>query len=92
MAEEKTMRLSQVARKLNVGRNTILDFLVAKGFEVDTNPNAKISPEQYTMLSKEYAASASEKEEAHNLTIGTKHQENVVIDSVAPMTTRMTRS
>lgn len=78
MSEEKMMRLSQVARKLNVGRNTIVEFLGDKGFEVDRSPNAKISSEQYDMLAKEFAASASEKEEASHLTIGTKHVEEVV--------------
>jgi translation initiation factor IF-2 len=81
MADERTMRLSQVARKLNVGRNTILEFLTDKGFDVDSSPNSKITGEQYSMLSKEFAASASEKEEASGLTIGTKHTEHVVIDS-----------
>lgn len=81
MSEEKTMRLSQVARKLNVGRNTIVDFLANKGHEVDSSPNAKISGDQYSMLAKEFAASASEKEEASHLTIGTKHVEDQVIDS-----------
>ncbi|GAA0891568.1 translation initiation factor IF-2 [Fulvivirga kasyanovii] len=81
MSEEKTMRLSQVARKLNVGRTTIIDFLADKGFEVDTSPNSKVTGEQFAMLSKEFAASASEKEEASGLTIGAKHNEHVVIDS-----------
>jgi len=81
MSEEKMMRLSQVARKLNVGRNTIVDFLSAKSFSVDSSPNAKISGEQYDMLAKEFAASAHEKEEASHLTIGTKHVEDMVIDS-----------
>lgn len=81
MADERTMRLSQVARKLNVGRNTILEYLTDKGFDVDSSPNSKITGEQYAMLSKEFAASASEKEEASGLTIGTKHTEHVVIDS-----------
>ncbi|UII21917.1 translation initiation factor IF-2 [Fulvivirga ligni] len=81
MSEEKTMRLSQVARKLNVGRTTIVDFLANKGFDVDSSPNSKVTGEQFAMLSKEFAASASEKEEASGLTIGTKHNEHVVIDS-----------
>ena len=75
MAEERTMRFSQVARKLNVGSSTIVDFLSSKGFDVDSSPNAKITGEQYSMLAKEFAASASEKEEASHLTIGTKHTE-----------------
>src|SRR5688572_28773142 len=73
MAEEKLIRLSQAARKLNVGHNTILDFLTKKGFEVDNNPNAKITPEQVALLSKEFASSATEKLEASGLSIGVKH-------------------
>ncbi len=79
MAEEKMIRLGQASRKLNVGHNTILDFLAKKGFVVENNPNAKLSPEQFAMLSKEYASSASEKLEASGLTIGAKHVENVTI-------------
>ena len=77
MAEEKMIRLGQASRKLNVGHNTILEFLSKKGFTVDNNPNAKLTGEQYAMLSKEFASSASEKLEASGLTIGTKHVEHV---------------
>ena len=75
MAEEKLIRLGQASRKLNVGHNTILDFLAEKGFSVDNNPNAKLTQEQFAMLSKEFASSASEKAEASGLTIGVKHIE-----------------
>ncbi len=77
MAAEKMIRLGQASRKLNVGHNTILEFLSDKGFAVDNNPNAKLTGEQYAMLAKEFASSASEKLEASGLTIGTKHVENV---------------
>lgn len=83
MAEEKMIRLGQASRKLNVGHNTILEFLSKKGFVVENNPNAKLTAEQFAMLSKEYASSASEKMEAAHLTIGTKHAENVSIQSEA---------
>jgi translation initiation factor IF-2 len=83
MSEEKMMRLGQVARKLNVGRTTIIDFLSKKGFDVDSSPNAKVTPEQYAILAKEFASSASEKREASGLTIGHKHSENVVIEDEA---------
>ncbi len=79
MTEEKTMRLSQVARKLNVGRTTIIEFLSNKGYKVDRNPNSKIDAEQYDALAKEFAESALEKEEASGLTIGTKAPEDLVI-------------
>ena len=72
-------RLSQVARKLNVGKTTIVEFLSSKGFEVDSSPNSKISEEQFDMLSKEFAESAHDKEEASGLTIGSKVGDNLVI-------------
>jgi translation initiation factor IF-2 len=75
MAEEKSVRLGQASRKLNVGHNTILDFLAKKGVSVENNPNAKLTAEQFTMLAKEFASSASEKLEASNITIGTKPAE-----------------
>jgi translation initiation factor IF-2 len=81
MAEEKLIRLSQAARKLNVGHGTILDFLAKKGFEVENNPNAKLTPEQVTLLSKEFASSATEKLEASGLSIGVKHADNVVLET-----------
>ncbi len=90
MSEEKMMRLSQVARKLNVGRSTILDFLSANGFEVDSSPNSKINGEQYDLLAKEFAASASEKEEASHLTIGNKLSDSLGADS--PDTSRAKRA
>ncbi len=81
MAEEKMIRLGQASRKLNVGHNTILEFLSKKGFTVENNPNAKLTAEQFAMLAKEYAASASEKIEASILTIGGKHSETLTIQS-----------
>lgn len=77
MVEEKSVRLGQASRKLNVGHNTILDFLAKKGVSVENNPNAKLTAEQFAMLAKEYASSASEKLEASGLTIGMKPAENL---------------
>ncbi len=81
MAEEKMMRLSQVARKLNVGTSTIIDHLSAKGYDIENNPNAKITMDMYAVLSKEYESSAQVKKEAESLTIGKKHMGDVVIDA-----------
>ncbi len=87
MVEEKTMRLSQIARKFNIGRNTIVDFLAEKGFETDRSPNAKIPSDQYELVAREFASSALDKEEASGLTIGIK-QENLVIDNAGAQTSR----
>jgi translation initiation factor IF-2 len=59
----------------------ILDFLGKKGFEVENNPNAKLTPEQFNLLSKEFASSATDKLEASGLHIGAKHADNLVLES-----------
>ncbi len=84
MAEEKSVRLGQASRKLNVGHNTILDFLAKKGVSVENNPNAKLSAEQFAMLAKEFASSASEKLEASHLTIGMKPAEAPIATKTEP--------
>ncbi len=48
------IKLIQVQRKLNVGINTVVEFLKSKGVEVEDNPNTRISDEQYSMLVKEF--------------------------------------
>lgn len=54
MAEDKMMRLSQVARILNVGITTIVDHLSAKGYKVESNPNTKINSDQIDFLAKDF--------------------------------------
>ncbi|CAH2559694.1 translation initiation factor IF-2 [Cardinium endosymbiont of Oedothorax gibbosus] len=70
MNEEKNMRLSQVARKLNVGTETIASFLAQKGFVVDNKPNAKITVEQFNLLAAEFISAGVDKQEAAYVTIG----------------------
>lgn len=81
MAEEKTRRLKQVATTLNIGTSTIVDYLSAKGFEVENKPTTKITAEQFGMLAKEFASSMQEKQEADEIHIGKKPQTNQVVES-----------
>lgn len=74
MSEEKMMRLGQIARKLNVGTATIVESMAKRGFEVENNPNSKISMDQVSMLEKEFKSSALDKEEASHLSIGKRHE------------------
>ena len=66
----KQIRLGQVARKLNVGRNTIIEFLHNKGYDIDSNPNTKINEEIFTILENAFQDSAVEKKVASNIKIG----------------------
>ncbi|MBJ6119559.1 translation initiation factor IF-2 [Pontibacter sp. BT310] len=81
MAEEQTRRLKQVATTLNIGTSTIVDYLSAKGFDVENRPTTKITAEQFSMLAKEFASSMKDKIEAEELNIGKKPQSNQVVES-----------
>jgi translation initiation factor IF-2 len=50
------MRLSQAAKKLNVGTGSIIEILGSKGHKIDSNPNAKLSANQLEILSIELKA------------------------------------
>ncbi len=54
MSEQKEMRLSLAAKKLNVGITTIVEKLHAKGYRIENNPNAKLNFELINILAKEY--------------------------------------
>ena len=56
------IKLIQVQRKLNVGINTVVEFLHRKGFSVEDNPNTRISDEQYALLVKEFGKDLPEKD------------------------------
>ncbi|MDO5571265.1 MAG: translation initiation factor IF-2 [Bacteroidales bacterium] len=50
-----SIRLSKVAKDFNVGIQTLVESLQKKGVSIDSNPNTKISDEQYNLLVKEFS-------------------------------------
>ena len=59
---DKAVRLSKAAREFNLGVHTVVEFLEGKGHKVDSNPNTKISGEQYDLLETAFGTSKAEKE------------------------------
>lgn len=55
---ERTIRLSKAAKILNVGKDTIVEFLTARGFTIDPSPNTKLTAAMYALLAKEYQVDA----------------------------------
>ena len=49
-----SIRLIKVSKDLNVGINSLVEFLQKKGFAVEANPNTKIDDEQYDLLVNEF--------------------------------------
>ena len=48
------VKLNKVIKDLNVGLSTVVEFLNKNGFDVESNPNVKVSDEQYALLAKEF--------------------------------------
>src|SRR5690554_4062197 len=58
------IRLIKVSKNLNVGINSLVEFLHKKGIEVEANPNAKIEDEQYDILIAEFGKDKNIRKEA----------------------------
>lgn len=76
---KKSVRLSKVAKELNVGISTIVDFLNKKEVKIDANPNAKIGSDVYEMLLNEYSQDGKMKKDAEKLNLGNYRSKSEVI-------------
>ena len=77
-----SFRLNKVARDFNVGLQTIVDFLAKKGYQVDVNPNTRITEEQYALLASAFQNERKVKEEADKIELMNSGASRVV--EVAP--------
>lgn len=71
MTETKTVRLSKLARELNVGISTMVEFLKKKGYALNPDPNSKVTPEEYDLLQKEFRTEKTIKKESEKLHLKT---------------------
>lgn len=54
--ENKTPRILAAAKEFNIGKETLVEFLTGKGFDVNaSNPNTKLSEPMYDALQAEFA-------------------------------------
>jgi translation initiation factor IF-2 len=51
----KTPRLLAAAKEFNIGKETLVEFLTEKGFEISSNPSTKLTEEMYNALQVEFA-------------------------------------
>jgi len=65
-------QLIQVVRELSVGMDTIHDFLISKGFELEKKPNAKLSEDMYDALMIEYQNDLAIKNKAEQMSLSNR--------------------
>lgn len=85
-----TKRLVKIAKELNVGTSTIVEFLNDNGYDIENKPTAKVSEPMYDALLKEFQKSIDIKEKAAQINIGVrakKEEETVAKKEAVPQPT-----
>ncbi|HWS00018.1 MAG TPA: hypothetical protein VN249_05340, partial [Prolixibacteraceae bacterium] len=80
----KVSRLSKIARELNVGITTIVEFLNKQGIKMTPDPNAKIDAEAQVLLEKQFRKDHDAKVEADMHRPGRLKRDTVTIEDVHP--------
>jgi len=67
---EKTPRLLAAAKEFNIGKETLIEFLTEKKFEINaSNPNVKLTPEMYAALQREFAQDKAAKRKSEEIAL-----------------------
>ena len=80
-------RLVKVAKELNVGTASIVEFLTNNGYSIENKPTAKISSEMEAALMKEFKGSIAIKEKADQLIIGNRPAQKKEMEKEETVTT-----
>ena len=67
-----SQRLVKVAKELNVGTDSIVDYLSKKGFAIEAKPTSMITDEMHNLLLQEFSSNMAIKAQADNMVIGTR--------------------
>jgi translation initiation factor IF-2 len=66
----KTPRLLAAAKEFNIGKETLVEFLTGKGFEINaSNPNTKLTEEMYDSLQAEFAQDKAAKRKSEEIAL-----------------------
>ena len=49
------IKISKVAKDLNIALPTVIEFLQSKGINIDMNPNSRIDEDAYNLLVAAYS-------------------------------------
>ena len=82
-------RLSKVAREFNVGLSTIVELLHNKGSKISSDPNAKLTDEEYAIVANAFSTDSKVKKESSviNLKETRKKKSTVHLDEAGNVAT-----
>ncbi len=72
MTGNDNIRIGKVLKEFNIGMGTLVEFLKKKGVNIDSNPGAKLTGEQYALVAKEFKREQIVKEESKKVAIKVK--------------------
>jgi translation initiation factor IF-2 len=72
MTVNENIRINKVLKEFNIGLGTLVDFLKSKKIEIEANPGAKITPEMYDLIQKEFGKELLIKEQSKKVAIKVK--------------------
>ncbi len=72
MTGNENIRIGKVLKEFNIGMGTLVEFLRKKGIDIDSNPGAKLTGEQYSLVAKEFKKEQIVKEESKKVAIKVK--------------------
>lgn len=76
--------LLKVAKEINVGKDTIVEFLKTKGHIIDPRPTAKLTEEQNQLVMAEFASEAQVKAEAQQMKVDKPRNSQILASELAP--------
>ena len=77
------MRLSKVAKELNVGIANIVDHLASNGVKVDGRPNTKITPDAYEILKQHFSDDVEQHKRSTEVAQARREEKQALKDEAA---------
>ncbi len=76
--------LFKVTKEINVGKDTIVEFLKTKGHIIDPKPTTKLTEEQNQLVMAEFASEAQVKAEAQQMKVDKPRNVQILASELAP--------
>ncbi len=77
------MRLSKVAKELNVGIANIVEYLASKGMKIDGRPNTKITTDAYEILKQQFSADVEQHKRSTEVAQALREEKQAIKDAAS---------
>ena len=74
------IRLNKAVKEFNISMTRLVEFLQAKGFEVESNPNAQLEESAYSALEAEFAKDGEQRKASHEVVMIKVPEEKLEIE------------